>query len=112
SGARRFPSDARKRGRSPRDGRRPRAGAPGPGRTGRPKPSSPGRPPGVAGSSRVEPPPSLLQRPTPSVANELVAAPRSADPPRDRRLYAARGLLPLERNDRIRALLTVLPDED
>jgi hypothetical protein len=54
----------------------------------------------------------LPETPTPSIANELVAALRSPDASRDLRLYAARGLLPLERDDRIRALLTVLSDED
>ena len=46
------------------------------------------------------------------MANELVAALRSPEAPRDLRLFAARGLLPLERDDRMRALLAVLQDPD
>jgi hypothetical protein len=59
-----------------------------------------------------EPPSSLPESQIPSVANELVAALRAPDAPRELRMFAARGLLPLERKDRIRALLTVLPDGD
>ncbi len=47
-----------------------------------------------------------------STANELVAALRSPDAPRELRLFAARGLLPVERDDRMRALLAVLRDPD
>lgn len=50
--------------------------------------------------------------PTPNVANELVAALRAPEAPRELRMFAARGLLPLERDDRIRALLSVLLDGD
>lgn len=54
----------------------------------------------------------MADPPIPSVANEIVAALRSPDAPRELRMFAAQGLLPLERDDRIRALLTVLPDAD
>jgi hypothetical protein len=54
----------------------------------------------------------LPDSPSSSVANELVAALRSPDAPRELRLFAARGMLPVERADRIRALLTVLPDPE
>ncbi len=37
---------------------------------------------------------------------------RAADAPRDLRIFAARGLLPLERDDRLRAVLAVVEDED
>lgn len=47
-----------------------------------------------------------------STANELVAALRSPDAPRELRLFAAKGLLPVERDDRMRALLAVLRDPD
>ncbi len=47
-----------------------------------------------------------------SVSNELVEALRAPDAPRELRLFAARGMLPVERGDRIRALLAVLPDPD
>ena len=50
--------------------------------------------------------------PTPNVDNELVAALRAPEAPRELRMFAARGLLPLERDDRIRALLSVLLDGD
>lgn len=50
--------------------------------------------------------------PISTVANELVEALRSPNAPRELRLFAARGLLPVERSDRIRALLAVLPDSD
>ena len=43
---------------------------------------------------------------------DLVSFVRSAEAPRDLRIFAARGLLPLERDDRIRALLAVVEDED
>ncbi len=43
---------------------------------------------------------------------DLIAIVRSPDSPRDLRLFAARGLLPLERDDRMRALLAVMTDED
>jgi hypothetical protein len=55
----------------------------------------------------VEPDPPIRVEP-----QDLVAAVRSPDSPRELRLFAARGLLPLERDDRIRALLAVLTDED
>ena len=50
--------------------------------------------------------------PISTVANELVEALRGPDAPRELRLFAARGMLPVERSDRIRALLAVLPDPD
>jgi hypothetical protein len=43
---------------------------------------------------------------------DLVSIVRSADAPRDLRLFAARGMLPLERDDWMRALLAVLGDPD
>ncbi len=43
---------------------------------------------------------------------ELVSIVRSPDAPRDLRVFAARGLLPLERDDRMRVLLAVMGDED
>lgn len=43
---------------------------------------------------------------------DLVSLVRSADAPRDLRIFAARGMLPLERDDRLRALLAVVTDED
>ncbi|MEX1244916.1 MAG: hypothetical protein WEB59_05965 [Thermoanaerobaculia bacterium] len=51
---------------------------------------------------------------TPSTAGpqDIVSIVRSADAPRDLRLFAARGLLPLERDDRLRALLAVVEDAD
>ncbi len=55
----------------------------------------------------VEPDP-----PTTLEPQDLVAIVRSPDSPRDLRLFAARGLLPLERDDRMRALLAVMTDED
>jgi hypothetical protein len=56
----------------------------------------------------------LVERdsPTATEPRDLVAIIRSPDSSRDLRLFAARGLLPLERDDRMRALLTVLTDED
>jgi hypothetical protein len=56
----------------------------------------------------------LAEPDTPSAAEpgDLVAIVRSADAPRDLRLFAARGLLPLERDDRMRALLAVVGDAD
>jgi hypothetical protein len=42
----------------------------------------------------------------------LVAALRSPEAPHELRVFAARGLLPLEREDRMRALLAVLQDPD
>jgi hypothetical protein len=54
----------------------------------------------------------LPDSPISSVANELVAALREPNAPRELRIFAARGLLPLERSDRVRALLAVLSDED
>ena len=47
-----------------------------------------------------------------STANELVAALRAPEAPRPLRVFAARGLLPVERDDRLRALLAVLQDPD
>ena len=55
----------------------------------------------------VEPDP-----PTTLEPQDLVAIVRSPDSPRNLRLFAARGLLPLERDDRMRALLAVMTDED
>jgi hypothetical protein len=55
----------------------------------------------------VEPDP-----PTTTEPQDLVAIVRSPDSPRELRLFAARGLLPLERDDRMRALLAVMTDED
>ncbi len=51
---------------------------------------------------------------TPSTAGpqDIVSIVRSADASRDLRLFAARGLLPLERDDRLRALLAVVEDAD
>lgn len=43
---------------------------------------------------------------------DLISLVRSPDAPRDLRLFAARGLLPLERDDRMRALLAVVADPD
>ena len=48
----------------------------------------------------------------PALANELVSALRAPDAPHELRSFAARGLLPLERDDRMRALLAVLQDPD
>jgi hypothetical protein len=53
-----------------------------------------------------EPPPSAAE------PQDLVALVRSPDSPRELRLFAARGLLPLGADDRIRALLAVLVDGD
>ncbi|MFY9550931.1 MAG: hypothetical protein WAU32_07260 [Thermoanaerobaculia bacterium] len=50
--------------------------------------------------------------PTSAEPKDLVSIVRSADAPRDLRLFAARGLLPLERDDRMRALLAVVGDPD
>ena len=50
--------------------------------------------------------------PTTAESQDLVAIVRSPDSPRELRLFAARGLLPLERDDRLRALLVVMTDED
>ena len=55
----------------------------------------------------VEPDP-----PTTAEPLDLVAIVRSPDSPRELRLFAARGILPLERDDRMRALLAVMTDED
>ena len=56
----------------------------------------------------------MVERDAPAATEprDLVAIIRSPDSSRDLRLFAARGLLPLERDDRMRALLTVLTDED
>ena len=43
---------------------------------------------------------------------DLLALVRSQDSPRELRVFAARGLLPLERDDRLRALLAVIGDID
>ena len=43
---------------------------------------------------------------------DLLALVRSQDSPRELRVFAARGLLPLERDDRLRALLAVVGDID
>ncbi len=45
-------------------------------------------------------------------AQDLLALVRSQDSPRELRVFAARGLLPLERDDRLRALLAVVGDID
>ncbi len=50
--------------------------------------------------------------PTTAEPRDLVSIIRSPDAPRDLRVFAARGLLPLERDDRMRALLAVVHDED
>jgi hypothetical protein len=50
--------------------------------------------------------------PTSAEPQDLVSIVRSPDAPRDLRLFAARGLLPLERADWMRALLAVLDDAD
>jgi hypothetical protein len=50
--------------------------------------------------------------PTSAEPQDLVSIVRSADAPRELRLFAARGLLPLDRDDRMRALLAVLEDAD
>jgi hypothetical protein len=54
----------------------------------------------------------LPDSPISTVSNELVEALRAPDAPRELRLFAARGMLPVERGDRIRALLAVLSDPD
>lgn len=54
----------------------------------------------------------MPETPRYAVANELVAALRSPDAPLELRQFAARGLLPVERDDRMRALLAVLQDAD
>ncbi len=55
---------------------------------------------------------SETEPPAPPEPQDLVSIVRSPDAPRDLRVFAARGLLPLERNDRLRALLAVIGDED
>ena len=50
--------------------------------------------------------------PSPAATQDIVSIVRSPDAPRDLRLFAARGLLPLERDDRLRALLAVANDPD
>jgi hypothetical protein len=50
--------------------------------------------------------------PTTADPQDLVAIVRSPDSPRELRVFAARGLLPLERDDRMRVLLAVMTDED
>ena len=50
--------------------------------------------------------------PTTAEPQDLVAIVRSPESRRELRLFAARGLLPLERDDRMRALLAVTTDED
>jgi hypothetical protein len=50
--------------------------------------------------------------PAPSEPQDLVSIVRSPGAPRDLRVFAARGLLPLERDDRLRAVLAVVGDED
>ncbi len=50
--------------------------------------------------------------PTRAEPRDIVSIVRAPDAPRDLRVFAARGLLPLERDDRLRALLAVLDDED
>ncbi len=55
--------------------------------------------------SDIEPPP-------PAEPQDILSIVRAPDAPRDLRVFAARGLLPLERDDRLRALLAVMGDED
>src|SRR5712691_8165081 len=62
--------------------------------------------------SPLEPASSLSESARPAIANELVAALRAPEAPHELRVFAARGLLPLEREDRMRALLAVLQDPD
>jgi hypothetical protein len=50
--------------------------------------------------------------PTTAETRDIVSIVRAPDAPRDLRVFAARGLLPLERDDRLRALLAVLDDDD
>ena len=50
--------------------------------------------------------------PTSAEPQDLIALIRSPDSPRELRLFAARGLLPLSNDDRIRAVLAVLVDGD
>ena len=50
--------------------------------------------------------------PTTAEPKDLVGIVRSPDSPRELRVFAARGLLPLERDDRMRALCAVMTDED
>lgn len=56
----------------------------------------------------------MADPPTPptTAPQDIISIVRSPDAPRDLRLFAARGLLPLERNDRLRALLAVVDDPD
>jgi hypothetical protein len=54
----------------------------------------------------------LPDSPISTVSNELVEALRAPDAPRELRLFASRGMLPVERRDRIRALLAVLSDPE
>jgi hypothetical protein len=51
-------------------------------------------------------PPSIIE------PQDLLALVRSPSAPRDVRVFAARGMLPLERDDRLRALLAVVSDPD
>ena len=50
--------------------------------------------------------------PTSAEPQDLVSIVRAPDAPRELRLFAARGMLPLEHDDRMRALLAVLEDAD
>jgi len=50
--------------------------------------------------------------PPPAEPQDLVSLVRTPGATRDLRLFAARGLLPLDRDDRMRALLAVLEDPD
>ncbi|HTR01893.1 MAG TPA: hypothetical protein VMN82_01760 [Thermoanaerobaculia bacterium] len=52
------------------------------------------------------------ERPTTLEPQDLVALVRSPEAPRELRAFAARGLLPLEPDDRLRALLAVAEDPD
>lgn len=54
----------------------------------------------------------MPESPRPAIANELVAALRAPEAPYELRVFAARGLLPIEREDRMRALMAVLRDPD
>ncbi len=53
-----------------------------------------------------------LERPATADPRDLLQIIRSADAPRDLRAFAARGLLPLESADRLKALLSVADDPD
>ena len=54
----------------------------------------------------------MADSPPTAEPQDLISLVRSHDAPRDLRLFAARGLLPLDRDDRLRALLAVIEDPD